>query len=271
MMNVQVKRHEIIETAIAKKPVGAIPSDYTLIDKPCVVRDESGKALIVLEQLGNLDLLRSMLYAHKGFQKSSRGSGLVNTSRIFGYQPRAAVRMRPYCSSASVHNDSPKLGSMLEAQAEELQRVFAERAPEEFAGMQKTVTEKVRPEWRMNGSVFTSGIVNKSNALAYHKDRGNFPGCWSAMIALRRGITGGLLVVPEVKLVFDLPDQSALFFDGQGLWHGVTPIVKTDPTAQRFTIVYYALSEMWKCKTLQEEIAEARRSRTETELKRARK
>lgn len=269
MKTIQVSVQPIDEKAIAKKPVSEVPAGFRLVNEPVKVVDQNGKTLIVLAQLRDLDQLRERLRGFKGFVSSARGSGLLNTSKIFGYQPRAAVRMRPYCSSAAIHREDITLGAMLAAQAPKLSQIFQEQAPAEFAVMRGVIEERVRPEWRMGGSVYTSGIVNKSNALAYHKDRGNFPACWSAMITFRRGITGGLLVIPEISLAFDLPDQSALFFDGQGLWHGVTPIVKADPKAERFTAVYYALAEMWKCLTIKEEIAAARKSRTETETKRA--
>jgi hypothetical protein len=272
MKTIQVKVRTIDEAAFAKKPVSEVPAGFQIISEPCKVVDEKGRTLIVLAKLPDenaLNNLRKRLRNFKGFNKSQRGSGLVNTSKVFGYQPHAAVRMRPYCGSASVNAEDPMLSSMLQGWARELEAILGENAPTEFQHMEKTVSARVKPDWRIQGTVFTSGIVNKSNALAYHLDRGNFPGCWSAMVVLRKGITGGLLVVPEVGLAFDLPDCTALFFDGQGLWHGVTPIVKSDPLAERFTVVYYALSEMWKCLTLREEINEARRSRTETEVKRA--
>jgi hypothetical protein len=56
-------------------------------------------------------------------------------------------------------------------------------------------------------------------------------------------------------------------FDGQELLHGVTPIKQLSEHARRYTIVFYSLVGMWSCLPLDEELADARNARWESELK----
>lgn len=97
------------------------------------------------------------------------------------------------------------------------------------------------PEWRLEGSIFSSGVCNKNSQIQYHRDFGNFKGVYSCMIGLKDGIQGGHLICPEIDLKFEIADGSLLVFNGQDLIHGVSPIVKTKPGAYRYTIVFYTL------------------------------
>lgn len=133
----------------------------------------------------------------------------------------------------------------------------------------REVAKKVREQWMIPGSVFTSGIVNYNNPLQYHFDAGNFSQVCSAMVAFRHKTKGGHLACPELGVAFEIADRSLILFDGQKLLHGVTPIKRLSEGAFRFTIVYYSLKQMWNCETVQGEVDALRERRTKTEQRRA--
>ena len=60
-----------------------------------------------------------------------------------------------------------------------------------LSGGEKTLAA-VRPEWRIPGTIFTSGIINKNNPLRYHRDAGNFPRLWSCMYAIAADCGGSV-------------------------------------------------------------------------------
>lgn len=126
---------------------------------------------------------------------------------------------------------------------------------------------RVLPEWRMPGSVYTSGIINENNALAYHFDSGNFRGCWSGMIVLPHRITGGELVLPQFRVAFRFKTPSVFFFDGQSILHGVMPIQRPS-MGYRYSLVYYSLQQMWRCLPADEELLRAKEMRTVREQRR---
>ena len=135
----------------------------------------------------------------------------------------------------------------------------------------KIVAEKVKPDWILGRSPFTSGVINKNNQLNYHFDSGNFKDVFSNMIAFRNKIEGGRLSIPEYDIGLEIDDSTVTLFDGQKILHGVTPIQYLSPESYRFTIVYYSLSQMWKCTTPKEELERIKRIKTERNQNRYRK
>jgi hypothetical protein len=202
--------------------------------------------------------------------KTTRTSGLVTTSRIFGYSPRNMIRNAP-CKATSLAGESPQEHGSLVHGAEIASKVYKEHAPIQHKAHSKMTENYVLPEYRLGNSPFTSGIVNENNPLLYHFDQGNYPNVWSAMFSFKDGIEGGNLCAPVLDMKFATNNNSVILFDGQGLLHGVTPIVKRRKDAKRFTIVYYSLKNMWSCEAYKDEIEAMKASRTQTELEKARK
>jgi hypothetical protein len=116
----------------------------------------------------------------------------------------------------------------------------------------------------MAGTTWTSGVVNQNSQLPYHRDGFNFP-TWSAMPVIRRGVDGGHLHLPEYDLTVACRDGWAVFFCGQQLLHGVTPMRLTKPDGYRFSVVYYALRGMKDCHTYAEETRAAQNRRAQRE------
>jgi hypothetical protein len=125
----------------------------------------------------------------------------------------------------------------------------------------------VHPAWHLGSSLYTSGIINANNPLLYHVDRGNWPWAYSAQYTWRGPTTGGLLVMPELRVAFDLGEGSLLLFNG-GTWiHGVTPITKLTPDAVRYSLVLYSRQGAIHCGTPAEEQKRIQRLRTDREAR----
>lgn len=199
------------------------------------------------------------------YRQQERSSGMKTTSRIFGYRPRITYR-DDFCTDASLARENARVHSLVTSYAKKVATYYQQYNPELYEKHHQLV-EKVLPEWKLE-SVFTSGIINKNNPLAYHFDAGNFKGVWSNMLAFRKDVVGGYLSVPEYNLGFAIKHNSLLMFDGQHILHGVTPLTKLSPDAFRFTIVYYSLQSMWQCLPPKEEISRIRKLRTEREERR---
>jgi len=215
--------------------------------------------------------LREALKAVKNWTVASRGSGLKTTSKVFGYQPRNPIRQRPFCHRGVLAKEQPQVHQMICDFAPIAEEIFKQENPKGYQAQRELMLEEVKPEWRIKGTMFTSGIANNNNALGYHRDRGNFEDYWSAMAVFRQNIEGGNLIVKDYGIKIKFSDASIFFFNGQKWWHGVTPIKKLSNEAYRYTVVYYALKEMWKCMSIEDELTYAIKTRKETELKRLKK
>ena len=73
------------------------------------------------------------------------------------------------------------------------------------------------------------------------------------MLALRSGVDGGCLNVPEYNVTLGIPDRSLTIFNGQQAWHAVTPFYYRNKDAYRFTLVWYVKDHIRQCVCLQDE------------------
>lgn len=235
------------------------------VDAATVGRDEqTGEPVFaylpVRDGIG--ELRRAVMDVNCGM--SPRSSGVGNMSRTFGYAPRRPVYGREGCNTTKLAAEAPASEAVLDTWAARLQAVYAEFAPE-FAARDAATVAGVRPDWKLGESdLWTSGVINRSSRLPYHRDAFNFP-VWSAMPVLRRNMDGGYLVIPEYDTVIPCRDGWAVFFPGHKLVHGVTPMRPTAPDGYRYSIVYYALKGMKDCYTAAQETAYAQERRTERE------
>lgn len=246
----------------------ATEHDFTrLITQSTIIRDTESKCISIVYLVLDDDCshITSSLQRIK-YEQVYRTSGLKSTSRIFGYSPRITIRT-DYCKAAALSHEDPQVHALIALYARQVATYYQQFNPELYDFHQQQVS-KVLPEWTLEETVFTSGIINKNNPLAYHFDAGNFKNVWFNMLVFRDGTEGGYLSVPEYDCGFEVCNNSLLMFDGQNLLHGVTPIKQVKPEGYRFSIVYYSLQQMWNCLTPNEEIARIRKKRTEREEKR---
>lgn len=204
--------------------------------------------------------VRQIRYGHT----TRAGTGIQNESRTFGYAPRKPVFGREGCKVTQLADEQPDAHHVLEDWAIHLEGMLEDIAPDQ-AKADRELLEQVGPDWRLGeGNLWTSGVVNRSSSLPYHRDGFNFP-TWSAMPVLRRNMRGGYLNVPEYDLTAECRDGYAVFFPGYQLVHGVTPMAATAPDGYRYSVVYYALKGMKDCFTFAVETAYAKRKRAERE------
>jgi len=239
-----------------------------LIDQPCRILD-GGQVRIVYLHLAGVEDWRPLVTQLRAlrYDTTQRTSGMTSTSRVFGYEPRKVMR-KDYCSMTSLIQDAPATLLGLQGAAERIEHYYEQTNPLLYARHDEVARNKVRAEWRLS-RLFTSGIVNFNNPLPYHYDAGNFADVWSAMLVFKgAGVAGGELAVPEYGARFALPDHSLFCFDGQGLLHGVTPIIKTQPDSYRLSVVFYSLRAMWQCLPPSAELRRIRTVKTARERRR---
>lgn len=174
---------------------------------------------------------------------SFRLSGINNQHRTFGFAAPSPLRQN-YGSRISRFNlEEPAAGLLLDRLAVRCWEQFVDLLPA-AAGHHREITEAIHPGWLMGGGLsgWTSGIINRTAALPYHRDSGNLPDSWSAMVVLRDQIDGGHLDIPELGAVLRCDDLSLTLFNGQSYLHGVTPFTSRSNAGYRFSFVFYTKS-----------------------------
>jgi len=245
----------------------ALDEDYhQFIDYPCKIYDGDRLIAIYLNLPDSHHELVEDIAKIK-YSYNFRTQGLRTTSRIFGYMPRETIR-KDYCSAVSLAREDPKTHTEVCEFGKVCTELYKVHAPEIFKVHEDIVNEKVKKDWVIEGTPFTSGIINKNNPLKYHFDAGNFDDVYSNMVAFKKDCKGGHLSIPSYDIGLEIADHSLLFFDGQKILHGVTPFKIVSKEGYRFTIVYYTLKQMWKCQTVNEEIIRIRKRKTEREQRR---
>lgn len=230
-----------------------------------IYRDrETGEAILVYAPFpAKVTALRKAVLDTE-YSTTLRSSGTRNRSRIFGFTTRSAVLQREACTATSISWEKPDAQITLNETASVLGEYLREQLPEVFEHDYQEVSQ-VLPEWRMTeDALWTSGVINQSSALPYHRDGSNFD-TWSAMPVLRRGMDGGHLEMPEYGITINCKDGWALWFNGYAYVHGVTPLKPRTKDGYRYSIVFYAKRGMKDCHTYAVEIGEARKRRAQRE------
>ena len=211
-------------------------------------------------------LLRASVINIKYGSTIRQSTGIRNISRTFGMAPRKVYQRRESCRPTDLAVRQPDEHSVLVAFAAKFGKMLQEFAPEIYRHDTKNLDEAgLANEWRMtDDALWTSGVVNKSSTLPYHRDGFNFA-TWSAMPTIRRGMEGGCLYFPEYDFCYSARDGWVSFFPGYKYVHGVTPMSPKTKDSYRYSVVYYALRGMKDCFTYAVETAKAKESRTARE------
>lgn len=266
MRTIEIQRQALNFKEYVKRR--AYEGDFQTLIKDEVLVTENGQPRILYIRLPE-NKTKFIRQACKNirYEKNIRTTGLKTQSRIFGYNPRNTIR-KDYCSATSMAAESPIEHSIICEFGEYLASIYKEYFPEVYGKHRDLVEAHNLAEWRLKNTPFTSGIVNKDNALKYHFDSGNITNVLSNMVVFKRNIGGGYLSCPEFGIGLEAADNTAVLFDGQNILHGVTPI-QANPGGYRYSVVYYSLRQMWNCLPITEEIARARQVRINRETKRA--
>lgn len=258
-------------TAIVGEKVADLPPS-DLRPGTLVIDRDTGKPVLAYTALADAAALRRAMLTVDCRGGVQRTQNYRSRSRTFGYAPRRPVMGRESCSLTSLYTDQPDVARLLEGYADQFARTMETELPE-VAAAGRDVLGDVLPAWRMGSAkLWTSGVINDTAALPYHRDGYNFP-TWSAMPVVRRGTRGGHLHLPEYGLVVPCGDATVTYFEGFRWVHGVTPItqVKRGGDGYRISVVYYALKGMKNCREAAEETAYGVARRTERERDMARR
>lgn len=172
-----------------------------------------------------------------------RLSGLGDRQAMFGTVKPMPLRRRYGCRRSEMTR-ATNADDWL-AVTGELQSTLAQHLPA-VAARNIELAEPIADIWKWDGTGWTSGVVNYTQRLPYHRDAGNLRGSWSAMIGARSAATGGHLHLPDYGVTIAVDNRSLLCFAGGDIAHGVTPMV-VRPTGFRVTAVFYGLSGVKPC------------------------
>lgn len=271
MQEIKVRRRSIDRKAIFRAPPREEDVSVS-VSLPCRIVDAETGALLAVALAGepSMNLARKLDRIKFG-NPMSGGRRLAGYSQgaamTFGFLPKRPIQTQcQVCRSAAIYRSYPWLADELTAQAQKAWALLGEANLDRQVHLLERGKE-ILPEWKITGTGFTSGIINKNTPLRYHYDAGNFQTSWSAMLWLANGIQGGALAFPEYDAKILLEDGAWLFFSGQSILHGVTPIKMLSKQSYRYSLVFYANAEMRNCGTMEQELADAKKRRTISEQK----
>jgi len=193
---------------------------------------------------------------------AQRVSGIKYPSLTFGFTEPKPLRRRYAAAPSRFMTNYPEMADVLESLTNYQWELFTRVEPEIAEATSSLVKSRILDDWLIAKKPWTSGIINNTAALPYHLDKANVIGSWSSMLTLQKNMSGGNLNLPEYGVTLGVPDGSVTMFDGQGTWHGVTPLVKRKPDAYRYTLVWYAKTGFAKCGTYEEEITRGQKAAT---------
>lgn len=253
-----------------KKVPTLAPTLPTGRERPYVVHDaDTNDPVLAVFPLHDAAAFRRAVL-QINMESVGRAKNYASRSRTFGYRPRRVTHGRESCGVTSLAIDRPDIERLLEAYADQfsgmLHLIDPTIAPADAAAL-----GEVLPEWRFGeAKLWTSGVVNDTAQLPYHRDRFNFS-TWSAMPVVRRGTRGGHLHLPEYGVTLPCADSTVILFPGERLMHGVTPIKRVADDGYRISVVYYALKGMKTCLEYATELGQAAAARTARETDMARR
>lgn len=265
-------RSRHMDPEAASRLVGErVPSIAPNLPLGTIVTDsETGDPILAYLPLSDAAPLRRALRSITQWNGVQRQNNYRSKSQTFGYAPRRPVLHREACTLTQLGRDRPDIEAVLEGFADQFSARLREIDPAIVPTDQATLGELL-PDWRIGEDrLWTSGVINDTAALPYHRDGFNFP-TWSAMPVLRRAVRGGHLHLPEYGLTVPCADSTVTYFPGKIYVHGVTPLTRAQPDGYRFSVVYYALRGMLTCREAAEEARLGRLRRTEREAEMGRR
>lgn len=264
---------------VKSNPLAPGPDSRVIHDNAAIIDSLTGKVVVLhivcasdlaTDLAGSLSQVKWDDQVFSQATTTSRLSGMATTHRTFGYQPPVPMRRRYGCSRSQFNSEYPEAMNQIAQFCRVAEHMFRTHASDVHDLTANKVRESIPPAWLIAGTPWSSGIINKTVSLPYHRDQANVPSSWSAMLGCRRQVEGGFLHLADYDTYLAIPHGSITIFDGQSITHGVTPFKMLSPAAFRYTLVTYAKQGMKKCcPDPKDEARRAALEATEAEDKRA--
>ena len=261
---IEAKRAMSREAADALIREGAPAGEWEPnVSGPAVITFEGRTVAAVSRYQGDMAATRAAFRAYP-MTTVKRAIGIRNRSAVFGYVDRKVHMKREGCRQCSGAAENPRAHRAIMEAGKAVWAGLEQLVPDQAAADMGLAAAAIRADWRIEGTPWTSGVLNETSPLPYHYDRNNLA-TWSAQIVARRHTDGGHLHLPELGLVVGCRDGDVVHFPGWHWVHGVTPIHKRRPDAYRYTAVFYTVAGMAGCADPADELRRARASRSHRE------
>jgi len=276
----RIERRRVMDPADADKLVKTlVPPDVAadLIHNATVIVDpDLGEPVLGYLPLTPADtdaLTAAVLSLDDRLWSSQARSGLMrNRAVTFGMVPRRPTHQRDSCRISRMARDAPDAHAVIAGLSVTLGTMVEEQISPDIAARDRMTIAEIEADWRMApDAAWTSGVINRTSQLPYHRDSMNFD-AWVAMPVVRSGVSGGYLHLPEYGVALSCRNGYVVIFNGFRLVHGVTAITAVRPARNgqpggyRYSIVYYALRGMKNCAEFAAELAGGQARRTEREV-----
>lgn len=242
---------------------GAPHREPDVHDDTLVVDAESGDPMVLVARIPDTfrTLFERARLAVETYPRGSvrRQSGTANECSTFGYLAGNVAMRRYGCRSCGPATTAPEQHAVVCALAEPLTLLLQAHLPARAAA-DALLASQIGPDWRLEGSPWTSGVINYDSPLPYHRDANNLH-TWSAMVVWRRRTTGGNLHVPDYDLTLPCRDAEVIYFPGWALGHAVTPL-SVKARGYRRTAVFYTVARMRGCAPADDQVRAAQAQRT---------
>ena len=256
MRRLDIKPTEIKEALNGKVP----PPEHIgqVIDEDVVVFVDDKPVLLYLV-LPESDVrgVREVATTAK-MSKSARVNGVPTKSCVFGAMPASPSRTSCFCRFSRATHEQSRYLDRIRAYNKLVNGVYQEHFPDHYQADLKWVEDNVHQDWRWMPGPYQTFNVNTNFAIPYHTDKGNVNGSLSNVLILSRGIEGGELVCPELKITLSQRDRAFTLFTGGDIVHGVRPIKYRSSKSYRSSMVLYTLKGMRTCSGRDEELTKTK-------------
>jgi hypothetical protein len=267
MRHIEVER--LIE--VPKSRIGDAPkeSDASIYVREPTVITHLGQPIALYGDISDFDFRQLLswckrarfgLFRRMAVQQGKEWSLPKSLELFWGYTTGRHVYTAPPGVTRTTKDDPDIYRESIIPLYHRLRREFELHMPAQYVSQFERLTSQIRPDWRIDGGMYTQVVCNKGNVWSYHLDQSNFRDSWSSMGVFSRGCVGGNTIIPALDMRFAMQGQRFLIFEGARLIHGVTPLTKVKADAYRYSFVYYAHEQMAKMDTLEVELRKFRRS-----------
>jgi hypothetical protein len=150
---------------------------------------------------------------------------------------RTGVKSPGPCRLCSFNAKNPEKWKHVVPLIQEIDKQYRKLCPKEYESQRKAA--KSTP-FHVKGTAFSTLTTNLNFRTAVHTDKGDWPTGFGNLVVIERGskYKGSYTGFPQYGVAVDCRNGDFLAMDVH-LPHGNTPLIKTDETSQRISLVSY--------------------------------